>query len=78
MKTCRIGLSAVLAACLAGRAAGEEPGDARQDADNATRARVLAEMRKRAERTKVLTVSAGQQAQAELVAEHRPRCVCGR
>src|SRR6185437_10576955 len=47
----------------------EPPGDAQQDSDNAARARVLEEMRKRAEGTKVFAVSAGKEARAELVAE---------
>lgn len=69
MNACSIGLYALLAALLSSPAAGEAPSDAKQDTGAAARARVLAEMRKRAEKTKVFTLSGNQQERAQLVGE---------
>lgn len=69
MKACRLGVCTLLAACLSATAAGEAPKSAKQDADAAARARVLAKMRKRAEQAKIHTLDGDRQIQAELVAE---------
>lgn len=69
MNVCRTGLCALLTASLVSIAAAQAPSDAKQAADDAARARVLAEMRKRAERTKILSLDQQHGQPAALVAE---------
>jgi hypothetical protein len=69
MKTFPILFGAMVTACSVSIAAGETPSAAKQDTDAAARTRALAEMRRRAERTKIHTLDGDRQIQADLVAE---------